>query len=313
MTPEGYIAANKLSLPVTCVNPSFIGVFDPDDAEFKKQLRASQHDIETLEKKYQLSLMSGMQLISNQLIIQAPQNIVFSWSGLILSEGFMRHREQYQYDFMRPERDDGALTGFDFIASARAHGKKIIYFSLGTIAPGVAWDSMKNSLHIFIKSLYQSLFAIAARRDDLVLMCAAGRNPHDITAEINFTPNVHVYEMVPQSLLLPHVDLFITHCGGNSTNEAIDSQVPMIAIPFMFDQHECAQRIADLGLGISFQHKKEDRARVAYLDSDLYFRDGLNEAALEAAIDKVLEQPQYQKNIKNLKSKNPTTKSFALL
>ncbi len=311
MTPEGYLAGKFLKIPVTGVNPSFIGRFDPDGDEFKKHVKVNQNNIENLEQKYQLPLMENIQLISNQLSIQAPVNIVFSWAELILSPEFSHHREQYQYHFMRPAKESYELKGFEYLAAAKKEQKKIVYFSLGTIAPGIAWDVLDNSLHAFIKSLYDHLINIAARRSDLLFIFAACRNPNDIIGDANLPPNVRLYEFVPQSLLLPHIDLFITHCGGNSTNEAIDSKIPMIGIPLMFDQHECAERIAELGLGIAFLHSHDNRAQAAYLESDLYFREGLTELALENAIDNILSTSEFKENLIKIDTNNKSTLLFS--
>src|SRR3990167_11445685 len=52
MTPEGYLAGNVLGSPVTGVNPSFIGKFDPMSEEFRKHIHANKSNIENLEQKY---------------------------------------------------------------------------------------------------------------------------------------------------------------------------------------------------------------------------------------------------------------------
>lgn len=61
--------------------------------------------------------------------------------------------------------------------------------------------------------------------------------------------NVYAYSFVPQIEVLKHADVFLTHCGMNSVNEAIAAKVPMIAMPFVNDQLANAQRIVELGIG----------------------------------------------------------------
>lgn len=47
----------------------------------------------------------------------------------------------------------------------------------------------------------------------------------------------------------PNVKLFITQAGFQSVEEGIVNKVPMLAIPFIFDQVNNARRIAKLGIG----------------------------------------------------------------
>ena len=61
--------------------------------------------------------------------------------------------------------------------------------------------------------------------------------------------NIHAYSFVPQIEVLSHTDVFLTHCGMNSVNEALTLGVPMVAMPFLNDQITNAKRIVELGLG----------------------------------------------------------------
>ena len=61
--------------------------------------------------------------------------------------------------------------------------------------------------------------------------------------------NIHAFSCVPQIEVLQHTDVFLTHCGMNSINEALYFGVPMVAMPFLNDQLTNARRITELGLG----------------------------------------------------------------
>jgi UDP:flavonoid glycosyltransferase YjiC (YdhE family) len=90
--------------------------------------------------------------------------------------------------------------------------------------------------------------------------------------------NVRLEPYVPQAMLLPRCDLFITHGGFNSVKESLISGVPMVVIPITADQPYCAERCASLGA-----------ARVIPINGRT--PDAVRGAALE-----VLSDPSYRAN-----------------
>lgn len=67
--------------------------------------------------------------------------------------------------------------------------------------------------------------------------------------------NVKISRWLPQQDVLghPNIKLFITQAGLQSTEEAITNHVPLLALPFMADQHSNAKRITNLGIGLHLQ------------------------------------------------------------
>ena len=61
---------------------------------------------------------------------------------------------------------------------------------------------------------------------------------------------VHIERYIPQSLLLPHCDLMISHAGSGATVGALAAGVPMLAIPQGADQFLNADAITRLGAGL---------------------------------------------------------------
>jgi len=116
----------------------------------------------------------------------------------------------------------------------------LIYISLG---------SMLNNSKGFYKRCIE-----AFRNENVSVIMSIGKkvNIEDL-GEI--PSNVKVYSCVPQLQVLENADLFITHGGMNSVNEALYFGVPMVVLPLATDQPTIADRIVELNLGRRFSNK----------------------------------------------------------
>jgi MGT family glycosyltransferase len=68
--------------------------------------------------------------------------------------------------------------------------------------------------------------------------------------EISLPPNMWGLEFLPQTRVIPQVDLVITHGGNNTVTESFHAGKPMVVLPLFWDQHDNAQRVDELGFGV---------------------------------------------------------------
>ncbi len=115
-------------------------------------------------------------------------------------------------------------------------------------------------------------------------------------AELRLASNMTGAPTLPQTTVMPQVDLVITHGGNNTTTEAMHFGKPMVLLPLFWDQYDNAQRVHELGYGVrlatySFTDRElldaVDRLladtglrdRMAAIGADIRARDGLRKGA----------------------------------
>ena len=149
-------------------------------------------------------------------------------------------------------------------------GAPTVYFTLGTIFNMESGDLLARVL-------------AALRELDINLVVTVGREIDP--AEFGRQPaNVHVERYIPQSAVLPHCDLVISHAGSGSVIGALAHGLPSVLIPLGADQPSNAQRCVELGV-----------ARV--LDAMEITPDSVRAAAMV-----VLHDPVYRRNAERLRA-----------
>jgi MGT family glycosyltransferase len=148
---------------------------------------------------------------------------------------------------------------------------KLVYLSLGSLGSADV-------------ALMQSL--VDAMRDSGHRVIVSKGPQHD---QIQLYDNMAGGELLPQTSVLPHVDLVITHGGNNTVTEALFFGKPMVLLPLFWDQYDNAQRIHETGFGVrldSYGHTpRELRDAVDRLlaDAALHERLAAGASALQAA------------------------------
>lgn len=184
-------------------------------------------DRQVMGKKRRAAMGLRCSSMAEALIRDKPDlNIVY------VPEKFQRCRESFDssYEFIVPLQEQGKS---DVVLPYDEMQHPIVYISLGSII----------SNRGFCK---ECMRAFGGKKISVILN--TGRI--DPASLGKMPANIYAYSFVPQIEVLEHADVFLTHCGMNSTNEALSAGVPMVAMPFMNDQLENAKQIVNLGLGI---------------------------------------------------------------
>ena len=159
--------------------------------------------------------------------------------------------------------------------------------------------------------VYLSLGSLGSADVDLMrrLVSVLAETPHRFVvskgpqhAEYDLAPNMWGAEFLPQTSIIPLVDLVLTHGGNNTTTESFHFGKPMVVLPLFWDQYDNAQRVDETGFGVrlptyAFEPAELTgaidqllgdvalRTRLAGIGAEIRARDGVAKAA--AAIEAV--------------------------
>ncbi|MFD1827601.1 glycosyltransferase [Mumia zhuanghuii] len=197
--------------------------------------------------------------------------------------------EEADYDGVRPldetwARIDSSVreTDEDYVVPTevadRPDDSALIYLSLGSLG-GADLGLMQRLVDVLGTTRHRFIVSKGPRADELTL-------PETMVGA----------QMVPQTKVIPQVDLVITHGGNNTTTETLHFGKPMIVLPLFWDQYDNAQRVDELGFGrrldtYGFEDAElvdavealladtELRARMETIGARIRERDGLRKGA----------------------------------
>ena len=232
--PWGNIAAQRLNIPAVASFPHLPfnwRVFYSDPRVLKKGLhslrpgqgyyRDLQQQLRKLAKAHNLRKPSEINVLSSS----AELNIVFS--SRYFQPAVSSFDDSYQFigPVINTQRPD------DSASYERDPGRKLIYIAVGTLYQADP-AFFQYCMQAFAGDAYDVIMSVGKATDPAVL----GAVPD----------NFSVAQFVPQLAILEEADLFITHGGLNSINEAVLALVPMIVVPNTVEQAVNALRVEQL-------------------------------------------------------------------
>ena len=114
----------------------------------------------------------------------------------------------------------------------RPHESALVYLSLGSLGSADV-DLMRRLVDLLGRTEHRYIVSTGPQH-----------------SEFELADNMWGKEFLPQTSILSHVDLVITHGGNNTTTEAMHFGKPMIVLPLFWDQYDNAQRVHETGYGV---------------------------------------------------------------
>ena len=107
----------------------------------------------------------------------------------------------------------------------------LVYLSLGSLGSGDV-ELMRTLIGELASARYRVIVSMGPQH-----------------AELELADNMVGEEFLPQTSILPQVDLVITHGGNNTVTECFHFGRPMVVLPLFWDQYDNAQRVHETGFG----------------------------------------------------------------
>jgi len=236
----GRVVAELLGLPHIAICTSFIDIETiPVQPEGEKRSPATREDLLLMREFVSLS-----ERIRHRFGIRSRLGIheVFFNEGML---NLVLTSESFQPPY------DRADICCKFVGNLLSNRHESPVFPIGRIRDRRTVYISMGTIYNDVEPLYRLCFKAFASFDGMVVLSTGNRvnafSWQDIPA------NFIVLPYVSQLELLPHVDLFITHGGMNSVQEALRHGIPLVVIPLAADQPAVARRVQELGAGMKLE------------------------------------------------------------
>jgi MGT family glycosyltransferase len=150
-------------------------------------------------------------------------------------------------------------TAWDPPAQLDGDDRPLVYLSLGSLASGDL-ELMRGLVDSLAGRPYRVIVSKGPQHEQLEL-----------------ADNMAGEEFLPQTSVLPHVDLVITHGGNNTVTESLYFGKPMVVLPVFWDQYDNAQRMHETGFGIRLDTYGHEPSELPAAIDELVADDDLRE------------------------------------
>jgi MGT family glycosyltransferase len=141
----------------------------------------------------------------------------------------------------------------------------LVYLSLGSLGSADV-ELMRTLIGSLANSPYRVVVSKGPQHDQLEL-----------------AENMVGEEFLPQTSVLPQVDLVITHGGNNTVTECLWFGKPMVLLPLFWDQYDNAQRIHETGFGIRLDTYTHEPPELTQAIDKLLDDDGVKQRLSETS------------------------------
>lgn len=237
------MSCNPLELPDPNLPPAFSGLGSDDRdgwAEFRRRYDAAHSELQADFDAF-CRERGGPPLPDRQFIYESDYLNLYLYPKEV----------DYQRTDEPPttwHRLDSSVRATDepfALPESLAGDGPIIYLSLGSLGSADV-------------ALMTRLIELLGRTSNRVIVSMGPQ--HD---QLQLADNMVGAEFLPQTSILPLVDLVVTHGGNNTVTECFHFGKPMVVLPLFWDQYDNAQRVSELDFGVRLQS-------YAFEDADLY-------------------------------------------
>ncbi|MFS0655163.1 macrolide family glycosyltransferase [Bacillus sp. 179-C3.3 HS] len=221
MFGAGELVCEFLKIPGVGSNPSFVLQEAHFDTPLYRKDEKAAHLLEEIKDRFGVEPKHLMQFMKNR----GELNIVYT------SEYFQPSVDALNDSFVFvgpsfPKRADQHHFPLEALEQER-----VVFISMGTVLGDT-------------EAFFNMCIDAFADFEGKVVMATGDKIDMSLVKEA--PAHFIIAPYVPQLEVLEHTDVFVTHGGMNSVNEAIHFHVPMVVIPHDKDQPMVAQRLTDL-------------------------------------------------------------------